>query len=103
MIRAGGINSVVALGNFRVVLKKSAQSFFRKLHKSNPSYAMRIRELLIRLEKIPLPIAEYDVKKLKGYENIFRVRIGDLRVIYYVDFQNKKVVVLDINWRERVY
>ncbi len=45
MIRAGRINSVVALGNFRVVLKRSAQSFFRKLHKSNPSYAMRIAPL----------------------------------------------------------
>ncbi len=103
MIRAGRINSVVVLGSFRVVLKKSAWSFLRKLHRSNPSYVMRIRELLILLEKIPLPIAEYDVKKLKGYENMFRVRIGDLRVIYYVDFQNKKVVILDINWRERIY
>ena len=26
-----------------------------------------------------------DVKKLKGYKNLFRVRVGDIRVVFYQD------------------
>ena len=29
-----------------------------------------------------------DIKKLKGHNNLFRVRVGDIRIVFY---QNKKV------------
>ncbi|HEY4495934.1 MAG TPA: hypothetical protein VJC04_01060 [Candidatus Paceibacterota bacterium] len=39
----------------------------------------------------------FNVKKLKGFENFFRVRKGDLRIIYL--FENGVVKILDIGRR----
>ncbi|MEK7086645.1 MAG: type II toxin-antitoxin system RelE/ParE family toxin [Patescibacteria group bacterium] len=43
-----------------------------------------------------------DVKKLKGHQDIFRVRKGDIRIIYRMD--NKKIFILAIERRsEKTY
>ena len=42
----------------------------------------------------------YDIKKLKGYKNTYRIRVGKYRIIYYVDFKNKKIYVLSILHRK---
>jgi mRNA-degrading endonuclease RelE of RelBE toxin-antitoxin system len=44
----------------------------------------------------------FDVKKLKGYENIFRVRRGDIRVIYRKLWDG--IVILEVGRRnEKTY
>ena len=43
-----------------------------------------------------------DIKKLKGREDIFRLRIGDLRIIYRT--KDKKISILAISRRnEKIY
>lgn len=42
-----------------------------------------------------------DVKKLKGYENIYRLRVGDVRVLF--EKTNDGVYIIDINNRGDVY
>lgn len=45
---------------------------------------------------------DLDIKKLKGYENIFRVRTGMIRIIYQI--RNKKLNILRIDRRtEKTY
>ena len=44
-----------------------------------------------------------DVKKLKGAENSYRVRFGDWRVVYTVDFEKKRIFVGHILPRKIVY
>ena len=40
---------------------------------------------------------------MKGLKNTYRIRIGDYRVVYQVDFSNKVVSVIKIEKREVVY
>ena len=48
------------------------------------------------LEKIKFGnIANLDIKKLKGSDNYFRVRKGEIRIIYRID-ENKEVFLLSI-------
>ena len=43
-----------------------------------------------------------DIAKLKGYSNIYRVRSGDLRIIFR--YQDKQIKVLEIDRRsEKTY
>lgn len=42
---------------------------------------------------------ELDIKKLKGYDNIFRVRKGKIRIIYRVDQKDNKIYILTIERR----
>lgn len=44
-----------------------------------------------------------DLKKLKGYDGIFRIRKGKIRIIYRLD-ENKQIFVLTIERRsEKTY
>jgi len=37
-------------------------------------------------------IKNLDIKKLKGHGNIFRVRIGDIRVVFKKDSESTKLI-----------
>lgn len=54
----------------------------KALEKFPPKERERAKEILIRIENYDL--VGLDVKKLKGYKNLFRVRIGSIRIVYEV-------------------
>lgn len=39
-----------------------------------------------------------DIKRLKGYENIFRIRVGNYRIIYYDD--GAKIILKAVRKRD---
>ena len=51
----------------------------------------------------PVPAEYYDIKKLKGYRDTYRARIGDLRVIYEIVWNQRRIHVLVIKPRESAY
>lgn len=44
-----------------------------------------------------------NVKRLKGYEKRYRLKVGDIRVIYEIDNKELIVLVLDIGNRGDIY
>jgi mRNA interferase RelE/StbE len=66
-------------------------------------YKHRVIELLLVLRENPVPAEQFDIKKLKGYTDTYRARIGDLRVIYEVLWSEHTINVLLIALRENVY
>lgn len=85
---------------FRVLLSHRARSSLRRLPEH---YKRRCVELLLIFRENPVPAEYYDIRKLKGYKNTYRARIGDVRVIYEVLWDLKRVNVLLIERRERGY
>jgi len=63
---------------FELVYARQAQ---RQLEKLNPQTALRIVEGCERLKRNPFPDGKH-VKKLKGYEELYRLRVGDFRVVF---------------------
>lgn len=66
-------------------------------------YRRRIIELLQFFRENPVPAEYYDIKKLKGYRDTYRARIGDLRVIYEIVWNQRRIHVLVIKPRESAY
>lgn len=85
---------------FQVITSQRARKSIKKLPEH---YKRRIIELLLIFRENPVPAEYYDVKKLKGYTDAYRARIGDVRVIYEILWDLKKVHVLLIERRERAY
>jgi len=85
---------------FQVILSQKARKSIKKLPKH---YKQRIIELLLILRENPVPAEYYDIKKLKGYLDTYRARIGDIRVIYEILWNDKRVNVLLVEPRERAY
>ena len=63
----------------------------------------RVAEFLSILRENPVPSKSYDLKKLKGYKETFRARIGDIRIIYEILWNQRKINVLVIKSREKAY
>ena len=84
---------------FEVYVSKKALKGLREMPKECQE---KVLKLLRRLKENPLP-EEYDVKKLRGFENAFRIRIGKYRVVYKVEWKERKVFVDFIGHRGKAY
>ncbi len=66
-------------------------------------YKKRIKELLIVLENDAVPAKSYDTLKLESTDNWYRIRIGDVRMVYEVMWNLQQIEVMKIEWRGRSY
>jgi mRNA-degrading endonuclease RelE of RelBE toxin-antitoxin system len=85
---------------FEVNAASRARKSAKKL---SENYRRRVVEFLLILRENPVPAEYYDIKKLKGCVDTYRARIGDLRVIYEILWDQKRVNVLAVEYRERAY
>jgi mRNA interferase RelE/StbE len=82
------------------VVKKRA---IKNLEKLTPSNLDSVLNLLITLENEPIPYIDFDVAKLSGIGDDYRVRIGSNRIIYSVDWEQKVITISRIESRGRAY
>jgi mRNA interferase RelE/StbE len=68
----------------------------RKLSKKDK---IRIYKAIERLEDPFL----LDVRKIRGLEDTYAVRVGDFRIVFKVYFDKRIVLVTRIDRRERIY
>ncbi len=61
--------------------------------------AARVKKALLTLKNYPVPIKEYDIKKISGEEDTYRLRISRYRIVYDVDWDNRVITVLKIDMR----
>jgi len=52
------------------------------------------------LQTNPVPS---DSKRIVGERGVYRLRIGDYRALYRIDYQESKIIIFKIDKRERVY
>ena len=45
----------------------------------------------------------HDAKTIVGHHGVFRIRIGDYRALYRINNADKKVVIIKLDKRSRVY
>ena len=84
---------------YRVVLTNRAN---KGLKKAPEHVRKRFVEALDALQQSFAPVKLFDVKKLKGYEGAFRIRIGDWRMLYEFRRKDATIVVYEIGPRGRV-
>ena len=62
----------------------------------------RIKNKLLKLKEDPFPAEVERVEGHKG-EKVFRVRVGDYRILYLVRYEEELIFVAKIDKRGRVY
>lgn len=63
----------------------------------------KISDVLSVLIFDPLPAKLYDVKKMKGLQDTFRIRIGQIRIVYTIMWKDKIILVSRVSTRETAY
>lgn len=83
--------------SYKVIIPKPVQ---KQLNKLPEDIRKLIAERILLLTEEPRPAG---VKKLKGFDNEYRIRIGDYRVRYEVDDKALMVLVLHCKNRKDAY
>lgn len=82
---------------YKIIITKSAQKEIQKLQK--PEFP-RILTAINSLSSDPRPSG---CKKLVGSRNIYRIRIGDYRVLYTIEDQIRIVEIDAVRHRREAY
>ncbi len=72
----------------------------RQLSKLAPEVQVRLQIAIDALDENPRPNG---VKKLKGEDNQYRIRVGDYRIIYIIEDQKLLIVIVQLGPRSNVY
>lgn len=81
---------------YLVIITRSVQKTLSKLP---DKIASRLETAMLQLENNPRP---FGCKKLKGRES-YRIREGDYRIIYEIEDNMLKVIVVDAGHRRDIY
>lgn len=79
---------------YQIIIKKKAKKFIDKLPKNE--------KIKVVSAIMQLPNGE-DIKKLKGHDNLLRLRVGNYRIIYTVDNGECIILVIDAGNRGKIY
>ena len=79
---------------YQIIIKKRAKKFIDRLPLNER------KRLVSAIEQLP---NGEDIKKLKGHDDLLRLRVGNYRIIYTVDNGKLIVYVIDIDNRGEIY
>jgi len=85
------------MGDYTITFKASVEKDFRKLPKDRAS---QILEVIEGLSDDPTPKA---ARKLYGTEGLYRVRVGDYRIIYKTVHEAREIVIFYVRHRSVAY
>jgi mRNA interferase RelE/StbE len=83
--------------NYKVEFSNGARKQFRKL---SPDIQKRVQVKINELAIEPRPSG---FKKLQENDNLYRIRVGDYRVIYEIEDDILLIIVIRIKHRSTVY
>lgn len=85
---------------FTLRVKRSALKALVDLSKGTKR---QVEETLDTLKARPIPARTNDVVKLKGVKDSFRIRIGDIRIVYTIEWSSKTITIQYIGPRGDAY
>jgi mRNA interferase RelE/StbE len=72
--------------------------------KNTPEYFLKSFFNVMEILKInPIPWKECDLKKIKGTEDTFRIRIGSYRIVYFIEKKKNEIHILKFEKRKKIY
>lgn len=82
---------------YKVEWKKSARKELKKLDRQI------IPRILKAVENLATNPYSSDSKKLVGSDSIYRIRVGDYRIIYNIEFSMLTIEVIKVGHRREIY
>lgn len=83
---------------FTVLYSRQARKFILSAEK------ILAKRLTNKIEELLLKPVLHDTKAVQGYkEKLFRVRVGDYRILYEIDYSKKLIGIVKIDKRPKVY
>ena len=85
------------MASYRIEVSATAEKQIRKLSRGDQVPVLRT---IKQLENEPYPRG---CRKLRGYEDVFRVRVGTYRIIYSVESRHLLIIILKVAHKKDIY
>ena len=85
------------MASYRLEVSATAERQIRKLNRADQ---IRILKAIRKLGGNPWPRG---CRKLRGFEDIYRIRVGTYRVIYSVENKRLLILILKVGHRRDIY
>jgi mRNA interferase RelE/StbE len=85
------------MASCKIEVTKTAEKQIRKLSKQDQ---VRVIRAVLGLASIPRPRG---CRKLRGYEEVYRIRVGTCRVLYSIEEKRLLIIILKVGKRKDVY
>ena len=85
------------MGSYKLAWFPSVEKDFKRIDKQ---YIANIRQEIKELKNSPYP---HGCRKLSGTHQTYRIRIGDYRVIYQINENQKEICIEKVKHRKKVY
>jgi len=85
------------MASSRIELSATAEKQFRKLPRDDQ---VRVLQAIRPLASVPHPPGS---RKVRGYDDIFRIRVGTYRVLYRIEGRRLVIIILKIGHRREIY
>ena len=82
---------------FDVTYSSRSKRFLKKADK------VLVRRLIEKIEKLRSDPIIHDTKRVEGAGGRWRIRAGDCRILYEVDYQNSLIGIVKIDKRSKIY
>ena len=85
------------MASYKIEISATAEKQLGKLSRADQ---IRVLRSILTLGLNPRPRG---CRKLKGYDDIYRIRVGIFRVIYSIEEKKVLVIILKIGQRKDIY
>ena len=85
------------MASYKVRWKRSARKELKKLDKQ---VVLRILQAVEKLSEDPLKSGS---KKIVGSDSIYRIRVGNYRIIYNIEFSILTIEIIKVGHRGQIY
>ena len=86
---------------YKVLAHRRVLKFLKSLR--DERLKARLKEALAELQNYPIALRRLDVEKLEGLKRAYRIRVGEYRIIFLVDKEDKTIYITHIGRRESIY
>ncbi len=83
--------------NYQITFSRSARKELQKLEEST------LHKIFPKIEILANNPKPLGCRKLQSYENLWRIRIGDYRVLYSIEENEKIIDIVAIRHRKEAY
>jgi len=85
------------MADYNITVKASVEKDIRKIP---ADITAKIFEHIEALSADPFP---HDSRKLSGAEHLYRIRVGEYRIIYEMILEDKEITIMYIRYRSNAY
>jgi mRNA interferase RelE/StbE len=85
------------MASYKISLKKSVDKDLRKIDKS------RLSQIISAIQKLSEDSTPPGSRKLVGSTRTYRIRVGDYRILYFVDNEQKAIEIQAVKHRKDAY